>query len=568
MITGITLENFKGVREPVTLKVKPVTLLFGPNSAGKSTFLHALQYAYEIFENHNLDADLSLAGGPFVDLGGFKSLVHGRDHSRAVTIGIEVSMPELSWIGFGANFDVIEEYLGLSLRSFLAEPLNSAFVTVEIRWSPYEQCAYVAATTIALNGEPFATITCESNLIHRALRILSSDLPVFRRVRDCLDPSEHGDRDDLDKSVFALAVESVRDRFKLSDQHAFAIWPGRDGLPTLDEPLECSSDDSDDSLLEGGRRLGLQADADDLLPAFGKQFMLAISELFLAPCQAVRAGLHRMLYLGPVREAPSRHDRPRVLNPGHWATGRAAWDVLGACDQWLLDAVSEWLGDAKRLNTGYTVERREFYEIDVADPLMASLRGSGRLDDEGRPGPDVKDLSRFPISRQLYVVPQGTPLLLRPQDVGTGIAQVLPVVVALLDGKHRLVCIEQPELHIHPRVQAGLGDLVIEAAKRHRHNVLLETHSECLVLRLLRRVREAQALPEKQDSDAADGLSPTTRATEPSSNEFSAGDIAIYFIENAGGATTIRGMEIDKKGEFILPWPDDLFDIDFNERFS
>ena len=57
MITGISIENFKGIRERVELELKPLTLLFGPNSAGKSTILHALHYAREIFERHNLDAD-------------------------------------------------------------------------------------------------------------------------------------------------------------------------------------------------------------------------------------------------------------------------------------------------------------------------------------------------------------------------------------------------------------------------------------------------------------------------------------------------------------------------------
>ena len=50
MITAITIENFKGISEPVRLELRPITLLFGQNSAGKSSLLHALIYAREIFE--------------------------------------------------------------------------------------------------------------------------------------------------------------------------------------------------------------------------------------------------------------------------------------------------------------------------------------------------------------------------------------------------------------------------------------------------------------------------------------------------------------------------------------
>jgi hypothetical protein len=566
MITAITLENFKGIREPMTLAIRPITLLFGPNSAGKSTFIHALHYAYELFDNHNLDADLTLTGGPFVDLGGFKSLVHGRDYSQPVRIGFEVAMPQLAWAGFGADVSIIGEELGLSVRDFLAEQLDTASVAVEIRWSPYEQCPYVSATTVSLNGAPFASLMCEANLKERSLKLLNTDHPVFQRVRDCSPVEQLDEGEDPDQSVLSRALESLWFRLRVSRDQRIAIAPGRlaDGLPAIDYPLECFWEDSAGEAAGDGRgRKGPVDETYDQLTECGKQFMLAVSELFLAPCQAVRAGLNQMLYLGPVREAPARHERPRVLNQGQWASGRAAWDRLGECDEWLVSAVSEWLGDAHRLNTGYTLQRREFYEIDVDDPILNALRSARQLDadDDARAGPAESSLARFPISRQLYLVPQGKKLLLRPQDVGTGIAQVLPVVVALLDGKDRLICVEQPELHVHPKVQARLADLVIQAAIGYRHHVILETHSECLVLRLLRRVRDTMARKASrlEGDEAKDFPLPWAHDVRPS-------DIAIYFISSIEGAVQCKEIEVDDRGDFIQDWPDDFFELDFNER--
>lgn len=83
MITGISIENFKGIGDKVEIELRPITLLFGPNSAGKSTILHALHYAREIFERHNLDADLTRAGGRYVDLGGFRNFLHQGEHPEA-----------------------------------------------------------------------------------------------------------------------------------------------------------------------------------------------------------------------------------------------------------------------------------------------------------------------------------------------------------------------------------------------------------------------------------------------------------------------------------------------------
>ena len=50
ILKALTLENFKGIREPVRIEFAPLTLLFGPNNAGKSTIVQALMYAREVLE--------------------------------------------------------------------------------------------------------------------------------------------------------------------------------------------------------------------------------------------------------------------------------------------------------------------------------------------------------------------------------------------------------------------------------------------------------------------------------------------------------------------------------------
>src|SRR5262245_55705636 len=71
-IRAIELTNIKGVSSPVKIELRPITLLFGANSAGKSTVLQALLYVREILERRNTDPDRTQQGGPFVDLGGFR----------------------------------------------------------------------------------------------------------------------------------------------------------------------------------------------------------------------------------------------------------------------------------------------------------------------------------------------------------------------------------------------------------------------------------------------------------------------------------------------------------------
>ena len=62
MITKITLENFKSIKDRVEIDIKPITLLFGPNSAGKSTVVQALHYLKEVLR-YNLDPGKTSIGG-------------------------------------------------------------------------------------------------------------------------------------------------------------------------------------------------------------------------------------------------------------------------------------------------------------------------------------------------------------------------------------------------------------------------------------------------------------------------------------------------------------------------
>ena len=55
MITDLWIENFKGIGKRQHIPLRPITLLFGANSTGKSTVLHALVYLNEILNNQRLD---------------------------------------------------------------------------------------------------------------------------------------------------------------------------------------------------------------------------------------------------------------------------------------------------------------------------------------------------------------------------------------------------------------------------------------------------------------------------------------------------------------------------------
>lgn len=127
-------------------------------------------------------------------------------------------------------------------------------------------------------------------------------------------------------------------------------------------------------------------------------------------------------------------------------------------------------------------------------------------------------------------------------DSGQGLQQVLPVVVLCCWRRLRgevdefIDVIEQPELHLHDAAQAPLGDLLLSAVNKTKGKVIVETHSEALVLRVRRRV--------------AEGLPP--------------GQVSILFVEDLKDHSAIRRINLDESGE-VDWWPDGVFSEAFME---
>jgi predicted ATPase len=92
-LSRIEIENLKGIGARQVIDLKPITLLFGPNSVGKSTILQALHYLREILERGNIDPDVTIAGG-LIDLGGFATLVHNHELDRAVRLKVIVDLSD------------------------------------------------------------------------------------------------------------------------------------------------------------------------------------------------------------------------------------------------------------------------------------------------------------------------------------------------------------------------------------------------------------------------------------------------------------------------------------------
>jgi hypothetical protein len=547
MITAIEIENFKGIREPVRIELKPITLLFGPNSAGKSTILQALHYAREVLERRNLNPDFTVAGGKFVDLGGFSNLVHQRDTSRSVILRFELDIRKRALFPNVEVFDSISAFAALPVLDLLTIALKTATIEIEIGYSEFHQSVSVRRYAVAIDGEFFAEIVHNPDQRSTVVRELNTEHPSLLRPRHLASvdatPNEIESLeltyDDIDRPVLDICLAYIRALLPFTGDGSWPLVDMDDAMPDFDRFLPLHSDPN-----QSTKPLEKRLDQEGVL----EEVKIGLTQLIVGPGRILRDWLTEFCYLGPIRELPLRgYTTPRSPDSSRWASGLAAWDLLTTGPEELVNEVNGWLSDPGRLDTRYRVERRRYKRLDVADPLVHSLESGRAFDDADRTQMSLKNL---PTETHVVLVSEDNKLPLLAPDVGIGISQILPVVVAAVGDHDRLVVIEQPELHVHPRIQAELGDLFIETAVGGPHTYLIETHSEHLILRILRRIRE------------------TSEGKPHNGVAITGADMAVYYACVKDDRTCLVRIDIDKKGEFVQPWPDDFFEIDFYERFG
>lgn len=516
ILKAITIENFKGIREPVRVELKPVTLLFGANSAGKSTVVQALHFAQEIFERHNVDPGRTLIGGEAINLGGFETLVHGHDRNRPIVLRLDLDLTETSLPTYRLPYVTSHSDFVVEVR----QPISTGWVEVKIEWSELLSAPILKEYSVGFNDRPFATVKASSDLKQIQLNNIAYSHQIF------------WDEEMSGSDLFELSLVILNNSNFESIKNSIGLMGHRDALPVFGRPLELQE----------------EVFEEEVPPPEKREFIETLSSLIVGPGELVRDALRSFRYLGPLRDVPPRNfDAERSPDESRWAHGLGAWDALFRADPTFINRVNEWLEEEKHLNSGYRVELKRYKELDVESPLFLALRHGWTVDEEMSL---EEALESLPVRSRLLIREIQKGVEVQPQDVGVGISQLLPVIVAALHTSRGIVAIEQPELHIHPAWQVVLGDLFLEQAKNKDVLYLLETHSEHLVLRIMRRMRET----------FTDTLPPGAPAATPE-------DVTLLYVEANDGHTLVRNMPLNEAGELVKAWPGGFFEERLSELF-
>jgi len=543
MIEEIRIENFKGFSEEQIIPLAPLTLLFGTNSSGKTTILQSLLLLKQTFEEAESPETVLLPKGKILDMGSYKEMIYGHDVSRRLRLSFRLSrsyaaprLPLRPFIRRSADED--SAHLSPWVRFSFASEKQKRFIldTFEIGTSDSDRPLAVFEPAsisqgrisfrphmffFARRGVPFAKkffalkdFDIEHPWIEQRWKKFNHTLP--RAVQDIEQQLRH--------------ITNSIERLSARGQHPNSERANLKKTPLKARLAEMQGDKKKiEAMLQKFRNYTFEDFVNDIrthnkeillgfanflptgavMPERSQSWFFDIREFTAIPQLTEMAAifgnlfrdlLERIFYLGPLREYPERHyifSGNVVSDVGK--SGKLMPDLLFS-NRTVVKRLNEWL---HKFQIGYTLAAKT-----VTDP-------------------DVKDVFTLRLTDTTMNVN------VSPLDVGFGISQVLPILVQGVVAKERIILVEQPEIHLHPALQAELGSFLADCiSSKPQNQFIVETHSEHLILRLQRLVREKKLAPD---------------------------DISVVFVSRAPSGATVTSLRLDEHGDFIDEWPEGFF---------
>ncbi|HGY1008879.1 TPA: DUF3696 domain-containing protein [Aeromonas salmonicida] len=437
MLTSLHIKHFKAWKDTRSIRLAPLTVIFGANSAGKSSLGHLLLALKQTTLSADRKRPLHLGDdNSLIDLGTFVECLHNHDLQNALEF-------ELGWKIPGKDLEARDP---LTKNKFSGDEL-----TLSVK--------------LSANDKEQPTV---DKLTYQLLDHGTSQLTVDYR------------RDEKGK----LEISSNEYKFVRNTGRS---WP-------LDEP-------------DKFYRISDQSRARFQNAEFLSDFALS-----------TEAALNSIYYLGPLRDHPKRI----------YSWSGETIESVGQKGELTIAAILAASAQERMLNRGHRQRLTRFDEF-----IAKWLKDLGIIESFA-----VKPVAEGRKEYEVLVKTHVSASEVKITDVGFGVSQVLPALVqAFYCPPNSTIWMEQPEIHLHPQVQAELADVFISATQarengKERHvQLIVESHSEHFLNRLQLRVAEGVVAPE---------------------------DVAVYFCRRAGATTELEPLRLNMFGE-IENWPENFF---------
>ncbi len=409
MLNYLDLSNFKPFESTGRLRLAPITLVFGPNSSGKSSLIQSLLLLKQSVGS-NADSEL-IVRGPDVELGSYRALIHGQKIRNHLSIGFAFSDNRLHSAD-KSMFNLVRNTLHASFeydwvsRSNNGQALLSS-LQLHGQWSPdsfvevsFERLGKLQFDAKQMDFEYFKLTNSSVESLSNAI----SQMPIRSR-RNLAESMTKEIIETCKKMMIPSVISRVLNELTFGVKKSFP------------DTRFGSADTSSFSTLER-----------EAFPHVRQSVVQNLNKILAIFDLGTKQSLYSITHLGPLRQQASRFT---LREPAELLTvGRSGEKTLAILDHArdLIAKLNYWL------NT---------FEM----PYRLRLNRLGNV------------VTGEMISMAL--VDRAREISVAQSDVGFGVGQVLPVIVQSLIPGQQTICVEQPEIHLHPKLQAHLADLFI-----------------------------------------------------------------------------------------------------------
>lgn len=548
MINQIQFGNYKAFKEG-KLKIKPITILLGSNSAGKSSLIQLILMLTQTFESNKNRQNCLQLNGDLVKLGESKNIFHNKKTNLVIDLNLGLINTSYDSIYDQLNEEIENLHYVLSRLDKLILPKH---ISRAKKHRPIDRMWIDDFETKSASAF-LSKFTSLKRSINKSISLLNEN-EIKSLVKTRLNVHRFGYRGD--QNMFNIKDKKlIIDFAPLKHAHSFsetlfAFSPNevdfkyKVGYVSKTKSIQIigfSISSKDRIILEyqynrlrKGKYHVLNSDIFDnkILDKYSSKFGNSIDLT------------NMQIY------------KPRFKNRRRFSRNYFV-DFLLSIVRESLSSINRTLNykNINYINPLRAYPRRYYFQDEVINSSSVHSLDSIHLIDLFRERPEIKKrvntwMKKFNINIDIAQLEEvihkikvhHSGLSLDMTDVGFGISQVMPIITqCYLSDTNSITLIEQPEIHLHPKMQADLADLFIESCKaiENNKNFIIETHSEYLLKRLRRRVSEGKIQSK---------------------------DVGIYFIHaknDKDNFAKVEEIEINEKGDFL--WPKDFYEVDLED---
>lgn len=535
-VLAFRLENFMGFEDTGWLDLKPITLLFGRNSTGKSALIRALLLLRQSVDSEGKVNPLIFVDDNGTDVGTFRDFVRNHDETKQISFYFKVLL-DASWV-----WNTIFKKEANDFKEFEAP--------IEYQWIAELKLSFGIVNSILSLTE--LTIQSESEALEdKAIEFMTGKIPVFDAK--------------LENSSWKYTYDFLR-----NDDYLQNKADPENQVDNQTKYKERQNNVSEDNKAEDRREFMQEEDWKITQPVFKSGFiprfkikhqvgadnqhgrdLYILNNFFLTYLdENISSFLHSVIYIGPIRSEPQRfYYVPQKIHKDVGKQGEHIAQAYLAAknqDRKQIDEIAEWV---RKIAPG-----NQFDVIPVAQYLseMQTTQQEEAL---------MKQLQLPEIPLHVVLLKSENLFKANLRDVGFGISQVLPVIIqSLLAEPGSTVIIEQPELHLHPEAQVTLADFLINCASNNELNFLIETHSEHILLRFQRRIAETSY------DKLCSSNSKLRNISFPIDND----SVNIIFVDRVKEESKLELVQIDHRGQLVEPSEafQNFFERDYDDAMN